>query len=257
MTTRFLNTEVARAKALSKCALAAYEPATYEMQKLVSDWSSDFNDVRPVFQENAQAAVFSHDKFYAVAIRGTDQMQDWLDNIRVGMDELHLHPMGFSHHANLLKYPLMDALGSLVKQEGRKPVWFTGHSLGGACATILGLEYALSGNGYEGDYGMTAGIATFGAPRCMTKAAVEWSKSVPFQMWRFRHRNDIVPRIPKSYKHPSSAELVYIDRRDRICVDSTWPYRLQDRAADFTLCSLVGDHPMKHYDHAVQSWNRK
>lgn len=251
-----MPTEVERIKQMASCALAAYEPGTYEIQKMLTEQSEGFVDVKPVFHKNGQAIVAEYDKFRVVAIRGTDEGRDWINNLTLGTGPLHFWMAGFHHHAGLLHHPILDTLAGMVRESGRKPVHFTGHSLGSTAALILGLEYAFAGRGYEEQYGLTAGIYTFGSPRAATKVAVkEYGNVSAFPIVRVRHANDIVPRLPKGYHH--LGELVYLDHRDRVCLGSTFCYRLQDRLADFSLSKLVTDHDMFKYDRAIRKWEVK
>jgi hypothetical protein len=98
---------------------------------------------------------------------------------------------------------LRDRLGSL---SGR-PVWFTGHSLGAALATLAAARF-----------GAFQGLYTFGSPRVGDEDFAASFAGQP--CFRFVHHNDIVTRIPpprvsllpgsSTYAHVGA--LVYIDQ---------------------------------------------
>ena len=100
-----------------------------------------------------------------IALRGTNNLDDVLNDLTLAPDlvndgvpgQVHL---GFSSYA-AAAYEAMqpDIDGLCIVATGLKiPVWVTGHSLGGAAATIL--AYRLADSGCP-----IAGVATFGSPR--------------------------------------------------------------------------------------------
>jgi pimeloyl-ACP methyl ester carboxylesterase len=64
----------------------------------------------------------------------------------------------------------------------RRPVWFTGHSLGGALATLAAERY-----------GDAAGLYTFGSPRVGDRAFAERFR---VDSYRFVHNDDVVAKVP-------------------------------------------------------------
>jgi triacylglycerol lipase len=92
-------------------------------------------------------------------------------------------------------------------------VWFTGHSLGGALAT---LAHARAPG---------AGLVTFGAPRVGDR---EFAAAFPGRAWRVVNNNDFVPRLPPPpYRHVG--RLRYFDRRGRLLAAPPPAVRLADR----------------------------
>ena len=93
--------------------------------------------------------------FAIAAFRGT-QPDDWNDVLNdvmfqsVAWDEGHVH-RGFARGLDVVREPLGQALKALP---ARCRVWFTGHSLGAALATLAAYRYR----------DVAAGVYTFGSP---------------------------------------------------------------------------------------------
>jgi hypothetical protein len=104
---------------------------------------------------------------------------------------------------------------SKLTREG-KALWFTGHSLGAALATLAADRF-----------GDVAGLYTFGSPRVGDES---FRSDFWVPTYRFLHNNDIVGRIPPSpYVHVG--ELKYIDYKGRIHENSWWWDRFADQIA--------------------------
>lgn len=234
-------------QALSACALAAYLPRAKAIQ-LLQEHDKGFIDATAVMSKNAAALVVEHKRFRVIAVRGTDDRRDWCQNLNLARDYKDRHPEGFNEHTHMIKDLVYAAMSKANEKYGAKQHWFTGHSLGGACATILARHC-------RQNFDHVTGVVTFGAPRCFTKESASFMKSLAVPIWRVRHCNDIVPRIPKGYTHPTNAKLIYINSKDQICLGSKWRYRLADRVSDFCFTHLVGDHPMRRYDGPIQKWD--
>lgn len=129
-----------------------------------------------------------------LAFRGTESPADWIRNI----DAVFLErPYGQVHRGFLTAFDFIRndlgvALASSVIQ-GKK-VWVTGHSLGGALATICCAEQLA--------VLPVAGIYTFGQPRVGNAAFHEFYKSrLANRLFRFVNNDDVVTRLPWGYEH--------------------------------------------------------
>jgi pimeloyl-ACP methyl ester carboxylesterase len=107
-------------------------------------------------EEGTECYVMSRDEFAIVAFRGT-QPDDWHDLFDIARFEAvewdvgHVHD-GFKAALEAVWDPLEDALDALAPECA---VWFTGHSLGAALATLAAYRYR----------DRAAGVCTFGSPR--------------------------------------------------------------------------------------------
>ena len=156
-------------------------------------------------------------------------------------------------------------LDSLRKSNPNRKIWFTGHSLGAALATLAAKSY-----------GKAQGLYTFGSPMVGDEKFAE-SFHVK-NTYRFVNNNDVVARVAPlgpcdpvglaSYKHVG--QLKYIDSSGRKIVDSLgFMDRLEDRLlGDFKaivdqfsgsgwLKKLSIDHLNDHAPlrYAIHTWN--
>jgi len=106
----------------------------------------------------------------------------------------------------------VDEIWPLIEKEleaNTKPLWFCGHSLGGALATICGGRCFLSYLKME-----PVGVYTFGSPRVGCRRYVN---HVPLPHYRWVNNNDIVTRFPPvilGYRHSGTEQ--YLDRHGRL-----------------------------------------
>ena len=94
-------------------------------------------------------------------------------------------------------------------QDESRTVWFTGHSLGGAMATICAGRCQLSEIA-----AVPFETITFGSPRVGTKRYV---KHTDLHLVRWVNNNDIVTRVPPTwlqYRHMGNR--MYLDRHGRV-----------------------------------------
>ncbi|MBI4854386.1 MAG: lipase family protein [Acidobacteria bacterium] len=99
-------------------------------------------------------------------------------------------------------------LGKIFQKlaEKNKPVWFTGHSLGAALAT-------LAASSYEGN---VQGLYTFGSPRVGDRDFVDalTKKLLKVDVYRFIYKDDIVTKVPlidldlEVYKHIGTVKYI-------------------------------------------------
>ena len=129
-----------------------------------------------------------------VAMRGTDDLQDWAANLhfRPRPDDIlkvSVHE-GFSRYARAIYASLTkDHAGTLRRGYD---TYFTGHSLGGAVAVLVGLYFYVEdplGYGFKGTY-------TFGQPRVFdTRGTASWP-AYARQLYRVETCYDPVPLVP-------------------------------------------------------------
>ncbi|KAH1190111.1 Lipase [Glycine max] len=109
-----------------------------------------------------------------VAFRGTEQTQ-WKD-LRT---DLMLVPAGDDHSESLHKWH----------------VYVTGHSLGGALATLLALELSSNQLAKRGAISIT--MYNFGSPRVGNKRFAEVYNERVKDSWRVVNHRDIIPTVPR------------------------------------------------------------
>jgi subtilisin family serine protease len=171
--------------------------------KLSYEWSSTIQNVTvngwgfkqcQSFGADTQGFIAIGDDVIIVAFRGTESIGDWLDSLNVLPEN---RPYGKVHSGfigafQVVEQDIRSALptGSVATRK----VWMTGHSLGGALATVAAAELK--------DVLPITGIYTYGQPRLGNEAVRSFFKSrYPNRFMRFVNDNDIVPRVPPGYQH--------------------------------------------------------
>lgn len=218
-----------------------------------------FLSVEPFTSNSSQAVVIEHEDFLIASFRGTDEAADWLDNVNLfpmsgPLGDVH---RGF-YKATLDVWDSMQAyIRDLKKQRGDKSsgLWLTGHSLGGAMATLAAADLIQQDIPFYGVY-------TFGQPRVGDrKFARTYNMEAGPRHFRFQNNADIVTRIPariSGYSHVGN--LYYIDSRGHISTDVKWWLRFLDTAVDITTnlgrFESIDDHNIRHYADAIGAWNQ-
>jgi triacylglycerol lipase len=167
----------------------------------------------------------------------------WTIAIEVG--KVH---SGFHKHVDVL-WPKIE---SLLK-ENQRPVWFAGHSLGGAMSLLNAVRCRLSRIPSE-----PQAIFTYGSPRVGDRKLVNFLK---VRHYRWVNNNDIVPRVPPrwmGYRH--MGREIYLNRRGKIASLPFW-LRAHDAWRGF-LHSLkkwkidqFADHSMVEYIRLIQKYH--
>lgn len=85
---------------------------------------------------------------------------------------------------------------AVLRAENRRTVYFTGHSLGGALATVASIDVALSLELQD------MFVLTFGSPRCGNASWRRVYDNTVAAHWRVAMRSDVVTAFPKGgYRH--------------------------------------------------------
>lgn len=219
----------------------------------------DFVSVYGVDHNSAQAAVIEHEEYLCIAFRGTDEIDDWLDNLKAfSTDQLFggFHYGFFSSLEDVWK-PI-DMKCRFLQQQKKRPIFFTGHSLGGAMATVAAAKYIYEDKPFNNLY-------TFGQPRVVTRETARILNSECRSIYfRFHNNNDIVTRVPArlmGYSHAGS--YLYISEEKEIHPEAGFWFKFVDYI-DGAIESLkekgidgIEDHNMDNYLEAVDNWDFK
>lgn len=191
-----------RSLLFAELALISYndEREAAEAARLVG-----FPDITFYDRDGSQAFRFRNDHDCVIACRGTEP-DEWNDiqadaNAATVLAETtgKVH-RGFKKEVDDL-WPMLET--ALVNNE--QPLWFCGHSLGGAMATICAGRCYLSHI-----ESVPAQLFTYGSPRVGNNRYINYVK---LEHYRWVHNNDIVTRVPPvflGYRHCGSE--VYINR---------------------------------------------
>ena len=216
-----------------------------------------FSSVLGVDKNSAQAALIEHEDFLCMAFRGTNELADWLDNINAFstkelFGEFH---RGFWNSVEDVWKPINDKFRYLQQQK-KRPLFITGHSLGGAMATIAAAKLIHEDKPFTSVY-------TFGQPRALKRdTSLIFNSECRSRFFRFHNNNDIVTRVPArlmGYSHVGS--YLYISEEKEIHREVGFWFKFLDYV-DGALSALkekgidaIEDHDMNNYLEAVEKWN--
>ncbi len=161
---------------------------------------------------DTQAAVLyqeEHSRIF-LAFRGSDSKDDWRSNIQFRQQ---IYPYGDEsktdvrlHRGFMAAYfAVRDRVLDVMKQHPSATVIVTGHSLGGALATVaaLDVQYNITQHTQQ-----PLAVYSFGAPRVGNAALVEsFEQRVPHS-YRYVYGHDLVTHIPRvwqGYRHVPTA----------------------------------------------------
>src|SRR5262245_42109814 len=167
-------------------------------------------DAKLVSANNTQAYVAQDDKDIVVAFRGSqaptsiDGLKDWLltnandfliiPEGRAGTD-FAAAGVGARFHKGFVS-GLGDIWGSLFPlvdgaiQQKERPLWVTGHSLGGALALLGAWRF-------QRQMAPVHQVYTFGAPMVgNADVAAAFEQAFPNKIFRFVDSSDLVPKLP-------------------------------------------------------------
>jgi hypothetical protein len=200
MELRHYKTFLRRAAILAWVSRVSYMRLELAVEEARKRWPV----VYPLFAHPACGLVCWDDKELVIAIRGTDALDDMFYNLAFRQESFHglqIHS-GFKRYANRV----LESVEGLAPPAGLR-TFYTGHSLGGAAATILG---AFPPFGNTARLSPSA-VFTFGAPRCFCGSSS--AKYVWPPVHRFVMCEDPVPdlpyrRIPFRYSHVGSVYLL-------------------------------------------------
>lgn len=121
-------------------------------------------------------------------------------------------------------------------------VFVSGHSLGGALATLCALDLKVT-------LGLPdVRVVTFGSPRVGNYIFAKWFEEEIGPHWRFTHNRDIVPSVPPGYMgfYHVAQEVWVVDMLGRtlvgVCDGSGEDARCHNSMCHLGLCSSVADH---------------
>lgn len=174
---------------------------------------------------NAQAYWFQSEFDSVVVCRGTEA-REWGD-IQADANALAAvaETVGRVHRGFKAE---VDEIWPYLEKEletNTKPLWFCGHSLGGAMANICAGRCMLSYIRSEPEE-----LYTFGSPRVGCRRYVN---HVKLKHYRWVNNNDVVTRIPPpwlGYRH--NGEEMYLDRFNKLTSLQGWR-RVSDRLQGF------------------------
>jgi triacylglycerol lipase len=230
-----------------------HSPNVESIKAELSDIDSKFLSVDGFNAKSSQGIVIKHENFVVAVFRGTDEISDWLDNLNVvptsgPLGEVHV---GF-YNALMDIWPQMKSTirsfrRTAVGQPDR-PLWLTGHSLGGALAILAAATLIDADETFYGAY-------TFGCPRVGGREfARTFNVEAKNKVFRFQNNADIVTRVPArimGYSHVGS--FVYISADGTLSSDIGLWQRFMDTVK--SVIANIGDKGLDAIeDHRIDDY---
>jgi triacylglycerol lipase len=220
-------------------------------------------------KSGTEGTILENDHYRLLAFRGTEPKQ--VRDIKTDLDkQLIPMPDGFRAQddtsrvhqgfARALEEVWSDLIAHLDDSEAL-PLVITGHSLGGALATIAAHALQERMASPERKPIETVSVVTFGQPRVGDgEFARQYDRRFGPLHWRVVNNRDIVPRLPPremGFRHVG--RLLYFDADGRASLDPSQWLRLLDRfkfdtQADWAvqMREYISDHDMDGYIERVR-----
>jgi V8-like Glu-specific endopeptidase len=191
------------ALSLALASRLAYEDAAAVENTARSVWK--LNQCKFVEADDTHCFVATSADAALVAFRGTESVGNWLTDLDIAGTT---RPYGVVHRGFLAAFQVVDSqLRELLAGLPQRRVLLTGHSLGGALATVAAAEWC-------GQIPISS-VYTYGQPavgRGEFPAFMNQQHAGKF--FRFVNNDDIVPRVPPCYIHVG--RLFHFDAQGRL-----------------------------------------
>ncbi len=161
---------------------------------------------------DTQGLVIGNEKHVIVAFRGSASLQDWFTNFQAVRDPGPLKKTKAHEGFQDALFPAVLSLTNALEayRDNNQRIWLTGHSLGGALASLY--SGMLIENGYP-----VYGLYHFGSPRPGNGAFdKKLNDSIPGPHFRIANVGDIVPHVPPEpfFSHPGRRVILKPRRRE-------------------------------------------
>ena len=238
------------ALALAHCAKWAYFDAAAAEEKVTTELKTTKFKFIDIAASDTQAFIAADEHKIIVSFRGTEpsKLKDVLSDAQLGrvygpLGKVH---SGFIQSLNSAWREI--ALTIRQFQDNNQTLWFTGHSLGAALATLgvaKMIEFAYS----------VDGLYTFGQPRVGNqKFADAMNGEMIRKYFRFVNNNDVVTRVPlRSMGYSDCGYFMYFDKNQVLWDDLSIWNRLLDgihgriEALGQKGTDGINDHNMDNY----------
>ncbi|MGE0861124.1 MAG: lipase family protein [Gammaproteobacteria bacterium] len=232
--------DLANALWLSRVSEAVYQPNVEGLlAKLGGTFEVTYAELDTT-HGHTQFAILARTDVVVLAFRGTEQLAaDWMTDLRCKPTPASQSSTVRVHTGFLEALDVQSAVdgtrlwGRLTRHlrealASGRPLWITGHSLGGALAALAAHRLAFE------EKIRIAGLCTVGQPRCGDQAFCDALGSrLTGRYWRVVNHRDPVPRVPGTVPHgyAHAGTLLYADEFGRLLIDPAWWLRGLDMLA--------------------------
>ena len=195
--------------ALSMAAASKFVYENGEVIKPFGKGGFGFDTCKFIEASDTQCFIASTKKAVIISFRGTESVGDWLLNLRVLTTS---RPYGKVHTGFLrgFEFVQMQLESELAKLSDRR-ILITGHSLGGALATVAAAQW-------EGQFDIS-GVYTFGQPGVGFSSFASFiNKKYKDKFFRFVNNSDVVTKVPPGFSH--AGRLFHFDKNGTVKADT-------------------------------------
>ncbi len=263
------------ALSLAKASMLVYQDIRYVLEVLELWGIKDTRDDFQYFNNkkyDTQAFIFRTDNCIVLTFRGSQEIRDWYTNFNTKLRKFTIRREGQTaissykgrvHTGFFLGWASVEK--DVLKQikhwqrqlqpgETLPPLLVTGHSLGGALATMA--VASLQDNNMN-----VAGLYTFGQPRVGDLSFTrQLNTTLANKVFRFINNNDVVPHVPPPFSIHNPTRLYahlgtvkYFNSKGLLVAN----YRFLSRVLDGLIglvkglfesgFDLISDHSMSYY----------
>lgn len=188
-----------------------YSYAAYCPQSNIQKWSCTWcSKIGPFTVETvavntsadslAYVGVNTNSKQIVVVFRGTHNFENWMEDADFvqtaypAFSGAKVHK-GFNDVYNGLRPTILSAIKTLAAKYTTYPIVVSGHSLGGALATLCTCDLGLHSTSY---FGRKVNLYQwdYGRPRVGNQAFANGYQSLSIPTWRHVNQKDPVPHVP-------------------------------------------------------------
>jgi hypothetical protein len=163
--------------------------------------------------DDTQCFVATSSQTILISFRGTESVGDWLADLNVAS---RARPYGVVHRGFFGAFQAVERqLLTVVEASPNRSLLLTGHSLGGALATIATAEWYQRFN--------VRWIMTYGQPAVGRSDFEQFMQSFATSFFRFVNDDDLVARVPPSYRHVG--RLIRFDAPGNVLAGTESPLR--------------------------------
>jgi len=186
--------DIETARFLAQASLLSYVKETKFIEKKFIE--SGFSDIRFFDNEGSFAFLAIRHDTLVLVFRGTESgdQRDYVTDSRIFQKPFLDYGTAHQGFIQALDWIDSDVTAAIEKLQTEKPrhLWISGHSLGGALATLYALHHPQT----------ATAVYTMGAPRI---GGIRFAKNAAeaITLYRLANDNDIIPRLPTPpfYKH--------------------------------------------------------